>query len=242
MGALLFVRTGASGVLFTPEDVATLEELSHRAAAALENAALFRESQERLAEATRAREEVARLLSEKESAALAQRAFLRDVLRSVSEGRLRLCDSASEVPGPLPRAVCTPLTLTAPTLRDLRRRAEDAAQGVGLSHGRCADLILAAGEAGMNAVVHAGGGQATVTCDPGAGLVQVRVDDCGKGIAEAMLHRATLERGFSTGGTLGHGFLLMISAADRVYLLTGPEGTTVVIEQGRAAPLELEGW
>jgi hypothetical protein len=50
------------------------------------------------------------------------------------------------------------------------------------------------------------------------------------------LHRATLEKGYSSIGTLGHGFPLMIRCADRVYLLTGDAGTTVVIEQAASPP------
>jgi hypothetical protein len=47
------------------------------------------------------------------------------------------------------------------------------------------------------------------------------------------LHRATLERGFTTTGTLGHGFWMMLKAVDRIWLLTGASGTTVVLEQDR---------
>ena len=36
---------------------------------------------------------------------------------------------------------------------------------------------------------------------------------------------------FSTGGTLGHGFYMMLQMVDQVYLLTGPTGTVVVLEQ-----------
>jgi PAS domain S-box-containing protein len=234
LGAALFARTGDSGRLYAREDVSLLEEVAHRAAMALENAALFAAAGERLAEATRAREEVARLLAEREAAAAAQRAFLRDVLRSLTEGRLCLCDHAGELPetsGETER-----LALTPPSLRDLRRLCEAAGREAGLPDDRRADLTLAVGEAAMNAVVHAGGGEAEVWADPEAGTVRVRVRDEGAGISEGFLHRATLERGFSTGGTLGHGFSVMTQTCDRLHLLTGPEGTTVVIEQGRDAP------
>jgi hypothetical protein len=45
-----------------------------------------------------------------------------------------------------------------------------------------------------------------------------------------------LKRGYSSAGTLGHGSKLILLLADRVYLLTGPEGTTVVLVQGRNQP------
>jgi hypothetical protein len=51
------------------------------------------------------------------------------------------------------------------------------------------------------------------------------------------LPRATLERGFTTApGNFGHGFWFMLQTVDRVWLLTGPAGTTVVLEQNKEAP------
>jgi hypothetical protein len=35
---------------------------------------------------------------------------------------------------------------------------------------------------------------------------------------------------------MGHGFFMMLQTCDRVYLLTGATGTTVVLEQERNAP------
>ena len=87
----------------------------------------------------------------------------------------------------------------------------------------------------MNAVVHSASGTGHVfTSDQGT--VQVRVEDEGQGIAVADLPNATLRRGFSTAGTMGHGFKMILKTVDRVHLLTGARGTTVVIEQDQAAP------
>jgi anti-sigma regulatory factor (Ser/Thr protein kinase) len=86
----------------------------------------------------------------------------------------------------------------------------------------------------MNAVRHAVGGQARVHADNTSGIVQVWIRDTGSGIAEDLIHRA-VERHWTTGG-LGQGFWLMLKTCDRVYLLTGREGTTVVLEQERREP------
>jgi hypothetical protein len=51
-----------------------------------------------------------------------------------------------------------------------------------------------------------------------------------KGIREEDLHRATLEKGWSDAGSLGHSSFLMLPTVDRVYLLTGQEGSAVVTE------------
>jgi len=177
------------------------------------------------------RKEAERRLAEQDGR---ERAFFREVLLSASEGRLRLCATPSDLPEPL-TSVGEPIDLAASTLSVLRVRIRDAAAGQGLSDDRAFDLITAAGEVAMNAVVHAGGGRAQVGV--GEERVQVRVQDRGQGIPVADLPKVTLERGYSTRGTLGHGFHLVLSTADRVWLLTGPMGTTVVIEQDRTPPL-----
>ncbi len=173
-------------------------------------------------------------LTERERLAAQQRAFLRDVLLSVTEGRLHLCHSPADLPAPL-SPFGGPVSLTREGgLRELRLLSMDAAAGMSdeVKH----DLVTAVSEAGMNAVVHAGGGTGQVSVGEG-GTVQVRVEDHGAGIDTASLPRATLARGFSTKATLGHGLKLMLETADHLYLLTGPEGTTVVLEQERERPL-----
>ncbi len=165
-----------------------------------------------------------------------QRGFLRDVLASVTEGRLRLCDDALGLPPPRGAACGEPIPLNGQGgLRDLRCRAIVAAERGGLPDERVHDLVTAVNEAGMNAIVHAGEGTARVCSDAG-GTVQVRVEDAGHGITLENLPRATLARGFTTAGTLGHGLKLMLQTADRLWLLTGPTGTTVVLEQDRQPP------
>ena len=164
-----------------------------------------------------------------------EQAFLRDVLASVTEGKLQLCSGPAELPEPLGTA-SGPLPLTPDAgLFALRRQAEDFAVAAGLDGLRQYDLMTAASEAGMNAIVHAGGGTASVSVSTG-GTVQVRVEDHGTGIAMENLPRATLARGFSTKATLGHGLKMMLETADRLFLLTGPAGTTLVLEQDRVAP------
>ena len=165
-----------------------------------------------------------------------QRGFLREVLASVTEGKLRLCDDALDLPPVCGATWGEPIALTREGgLRELRCRAIGAAEGGGLPDERLHDLVTAVNEAGMNAIVHAGEGAARVWLDS-LGTVQVRVEDAGHGITLENLPRATLARGFTTAGTLGHGLKLMLQTTDRLWLLTGPTGTTVVLEQDREPP------
>jgi PAS domain S-box-containing protein len=179
-------------------------------------------------------------ITERKRAEEERRAFLRDVLASVTEGKLRLCDRATDLPARL-APVGEPVSLVAATLRRLRHQALEATRALGFPKDRGEDLISAAGEAGMNAVTHAGGGTGFVGADPRAGVVQVWIEDQGGGIEVGRLPRATLERGWTTiPGNFGHGFWLMLQTVDRVWLLTGTTGTTVVLEQNKKAPES--GW
>ena len=167
--------------------------------------------------------------------ALQQRRFVREILLSVTEGRLCLCDSLDDLPAPL-RPASEAIALAPASLRLLRQRVEAEAQRLNLPDDRRQDVLTAVGEAGMNAVRHGGGGTGSVFVDADKGTIQVWIQDHGTGIREEDLHRATLEKGWSGGNSLGHGFFLMLRTADRTYLLTGAQGTTVVLEQQVTPP------
>lgn len=167
-----------------------------------------------------------------------QRRFLKDVLASVTQGRLWLCDTRNDLPAPIAaEPTGDPITLSPKTLKDLRTRVGEVAAQCELPKEQTQDLVTAASECAMNAAVHAGGGTAKVYGDVTAGVVQVWIEDKGKGIDLSRLPRATLEAGFSTGGAgIGHGFSLMISCCKCIYVLTGEDGTTIVLEQDRTVP------
>ena len=176
-----------------------------------------------------------RLLREVQQTVRQQQEFLRDVLASVTDGRLTLCTSADDLPAPL-APFAGPVALSRDGgIRELRRQTVGACRAAGVVGTRADDLETAAGEAAMNAVVHSSGGAGFVSLDE-CGTVQVRVEDTGGGIALAELPKAALRRGYSTAGTMGQGFKMILTTADRVSLLTGPGGTTVVLEQDRTVP------
>ncbi len=165
-----------------------------------------------------------------------QRSFLRDALANVTDGKLLLCSDAGDLP-PLRGGLHGSAIALTPQdgLRDLRCRTAAAAEANRFTDERVYDLVTAANEAGMNAIVHAGEGVALI-CFDNSGTIQIRVEDAGQGISMENLPRAALSRGFTTAGTLGHGLKMMLQATDRLWLLTGPTGTIVVLEQDRSAP------
>ena len=182
----------------------------------------------------RAERENRQLLEDARDAAVSQRNFVKDVLASVTEGRLALCETASELPAALPPYGAPISLVTSVGLRDLRQAVIAAARGCGFAEERVQDLATSVSEAGMNAVTHGGGGEARLQTD-GRERIQVWIVDHGKGISMTSLPQATLERGYSSGGSLGHGFWLMLKLTDCLFLLTGAQGTTLVLEQNKQA-------
>jgi len=165
-----------------------------------------------------------------EAAKVRQQSFLRDILTAVTSHRLILCESSTDLPEPLPFAPGEePVPLASAMLSEVRSRIRKAGSFAHLSESVIGDLVIAGSEASLNAVVHATGGVAEIRADT-RGCLQVWVRDCGTGIDHDFLHRAILEAGFSSKGTLGQGFSLIVSTCHRVYLLTGSTGTTIVLE------------
>ncbi|MBC8143796.1 MAG: sensor histidine kinase [Armatimonadetes bacterium] len=179
---------------------------------------------------TRLQHEQKSLHTEIETAQTRQQLFLRDILTAVTAQRLTLCESSADLPALLPFAPGEePVPLASAMLSEVRARIRKAGASVGLSESVTGDLVIAGSEAALNAVVHATGGVAEIRADE-RGCLQIWVRDSGTGIDDAFLHRAILEAGFSSKGTLGQGFSLIVSTCHRVYLLTSSTGTTVVLE------------
>lgn len=103
----------------------------------------------------------------------------------------------------------------------------------GMAEPRVPGFVGCAVEAMANVYKHAGGG--TVTLHRGAEGLMLLATDTGPGIEALSLPDVALTKGYSTAASLGMGYKVMIEFADRVYLATSPEGTTVAIEMGLPA-------
>jgi len=151
-------------------------------------------------------------------------------LANATQGKLHLCSSEADLPR-LGTLVVRPMHIAQDeSLSELRHRTRDYAAREHVSIERQQDLETAVGEAATNAVVHGGGGTGSVYAVSGL-KIQICISDEGPGITEEHIPQATLIRGFSTKDTLGHGMKMILQAVDRVYLLTGTRGTTIVLEQ-----------
>ena len=149
-------------------------------------------------------------------------------LCDITNGVFQLCGNPSELPHLAPH--CGDLIpLSPPQMPGLLRHVQETAAKVGMTKEHCHDLTTAVHEAAMNALVHGnhGTGQIGITS---TNSVQVWIRDSGKGIPHEPLYDAVLPPDLSSAGTLGEGFEMM-QVVDRLWLLTGPDGTTIVLEQ-----------
>jgi|GEM_PF-2363029 len=109
-----------------------------------------------------------------------------------------------------------------------RHEIQDLATAEGMDPESRSRFIVCIGEAATNALKHAGGGVISIhkTSDGLLGLIS----DKGAGIEALSLPEVALKRGYSTAGTLGMGYKVMLSLSDRIFLATDDAGTTVAVE------------
>lgn len=178
----------------------------------------------RLQEELQEKERLLRELREKDAAV--RRAYV-DVIHAVSGGKLLLM-APDEIEGALGSPVEGGRQLIPGTLGE----AIDWLQAtLPREFPEMEDITLlvdSGGEALANAVKHAGGGMYQLYRS--GDRAQLRVSDHGPGINFAELPKATLLPGYSTAGSLGIGFDVMLMRCDNVLLSTQPGSTTLVLE------------
>lgn len=172
----------------------------------------------------------------------AKREFYRRTILAATEGRLVISDY-DEI-----RSTAGP-ALEEWEIRDgkdisaIREGLRGIAESYGMNPESVEEFVLCSGEAATNAYKHAGGGVASVH-EVDDSLMFVASDQ-GKGIEALALPELALKRGYTTAISLGMGYKVMISLADKVYLATGPAGTMVAVEkrlheeEGLVSPSEL---
>lgn len=155
--------------------------------------------------------------------------FYRKTILAATQGKLFVTDpdGMAEVMGqPLAHWTLN----TTEDMATIRHLAVELAETEGIHGERLLGFLSCVGEATSNAYNHAGGGEASMYRKDGHLLFAV--SDHGPGIQGINLPNVALEEGYTTAGTLGMGYKLMMASCDRVYLATSPEGTTVAVEMG----------
>lgn len=163
--------------------------------------------------------------------------FYRDVLFSMTNGKIMLCDheEIAQMWGPDDPDVMISMAQDVKSCRDY---VQEQARSLGMAEERIHELCLCTSEAATNALKHAGGGWMSVQqC---GGMLRVRVTDHGGGIDAQQLPRATLMRGYSTRRSMGLGFTLIHEMADRLCLATTTAGTTLIVEMALEPEAEID--
>jgi anti-sigma regulatory factor (Ser/Thr protein kinase) len=156
-----------------------------------------------------------------------KRDFYRRTILAATDGRLVIAER-HEIEQLAGSPIRTWEIVKGEQLGVVRHEAMEIAESFGMDESRVFDFVLAVGEMSTNALKHAGSGQASLHKQHDE-LIFV-VSDHGPGIEAVTLPEVALVRGYSTAGTLGMGYKAVLSVADRVYLATGPSGTTVAVE------------
>lgn len=156
-----------------------------------------------------------------------KRAFYRTTILAATEGKL-LVSEESEIEEAVGPAVASWDVDSRDGAGEATSSLIQMAREAGMSEQRSYEFLGCVTEAVTNVLKHAGKG--TVSLHRVADDLICVVSDSGPGIEAMALPEVALTRGYSTAGTLGMGYKLMIHLADRVHLATGPEGTTVAIE------------
>jgi anti-sigma regulatory factor (Ser/Thr protein kinase) len=177
-------------------------------------------------ERKRAEEEKHRLQEEAEEAT---HKFYKETLLAVTEGRLEICEAdemAQWIRDP-DMVVLLAEFEDSPKSRDAARCFLDR-YDVELEE---RDMwLLCIGEAVTNALKHVGHGKLFLG-HRDENVLWAAVADEGQGIEALIIPKATLMAGFSTKPSLGMGYSIILSHAERVRLSTGSKGTTVMMER-----------
>lgn len=168
-----------------------------------------------------------RLLNQERELESHKRDFYRRTILAATEGKL-LISERNEIENASGTHIGSWQIDTLEEIGAMRNAVIELAGKAGMDQDQVHRFMGCIMEAAANAHKHACGGKASLsrTAD---GLV-LAVSDSGPGIGAIALPDVALTKGYTTAGTLGMGYKVMIHFADRVYLATGPEGTVVGIE------------
>jgi anti-sigma regulatory factor (Ser/Thr protein kinase) len=153
--------------------------------------------------------------------------FYRRTIRAATGGKLIITDQQHilEVSG---QAEKTWAISSAAQLAEVRRDVTELARAGEMDEARVGRFCMSVGEAATNALKHAGEGMASIHRTQGSLIFAM--SDSGPGISALRLPDVALTDHYSTAGTLGMGYKIMIAFSDKVYLASESGGTTVAVE------------
>jgi len=166
-----------------------------------------------------------------------ERVIMRDALNAVTGGKLWMMDREQIDAIMAQQDELAALEIRIPSdVGAARAASEESALRLGIDRDRVFDLVLCVSEAATNTIKHAHGGRLGIRRSNGC--LAIWVSDTGPGIDFKLLPQSTVQAGFSTKASLGHGFTILLQLMDRVLLSTNTSGTVVVLEMSLHPPSE----
>lgn len=156
-----------------------------------------------------------------------KRLFYRQTILAATEGKLAISEK-EDIVEMMGSILGEWLVKSVDDVAVVRIATSELAREAGMDEERVYDFMGCVVESTANAAKHANGGRASLHKQYDSLLFII--SDSGHGIGALNLPDVALTKGYTTAGTLGMGYKVMIKFADRVYLATGPEGTTVASE------------
>lgn len=214
------------------------EELLARAGNLLRFSALIKGQLELERARAELEKELALTQLRKEQEAARNRLY-HDVLFAATGGRLQLMERADMAPLLEGWTEVREMEITESSqIAAARQIAEQVASAAGLDDEGKGDAALCVSEAVTNALKFG----TRVVFRGGCYEDQMRfvVEDDGPGLERSLLPQVTLQKGFSTGASMGMGFSLMLEMMDQVGLCTGPDGTAVLLAKTRTRTVDVD--
>ncbi len=165
--------------------------------------------------------------TERKRAEADKRSFYRRTILAATNGKLLVCEK-QEIEKRLGPEIATWDITTNKEAATAASAIARMASEAGMEELRSFEFRGCVTEAVTNVLKHAGEGRVSLhrTAD---GFTCV-VSDSGPGIGAMALPDLALTKGYSTAGTMGLGYKLIIEFADKVYLASDREGTTVAMD------------
>jgi putative nucleotidyltransferase with HDIG domain len=156
------------------------------------------------------------------------KAMYRDVIFSVTQGKLLLVDDDEIHDFYQSDLVSEASIKNKVDVAHCREQVQQVLDVIDMTEKQIFNLLLCTSEATTNVLKHSIEGQMKVFRH--GDVIRVIVIDNGSGIELSDIPRSTLLSGYSSKVSMGKGFSLLLKLMDRVILNTGPTGTTVVLE------------
>jgi putative nucleotidyltransferase with HDIG domain len=156
------------------------------------------------------------------------KAMYRDVIFSVTQGKLLLADDQEINNFYQTDLVSEAAIKNKVDVAHCREKVQKVIDDLNITDKQKFNLLLCTSEVTTNVLKHSIEGQMKVFRHND--VIRVIVIDNGSGIELSDIPKSTLLSGYSSKVSMGKGFSLLLKLMDRVVVNTGPTGTTVVLE------------